>query len=132
MQTTITKISAAPAYTTLACTDIDRAVTFYRDTLGFGVESLTNRGGGWMVHCGQGTGLSLYERSAPPECDTTAATFVVEDLEGAMDDLRGHGVRFEEYDLPYLKTVRGVAIQGPSKACWFKDPDGNILSLVQM
>ncbi|MDQ3913055.1 MAG: hypothetical protein M3305_15065 [Actinomycetota bacterium] len=45
--------------------------------------------------------------------------------------LRSRGVTFEEYDMPGLKTVNGIAHFGPDKVAWFKDPDGNILSLVQ-
>jgi len=132
MQSTITQISTAVAYTTLASTDLDRAERYYRDMLGFDVERMPSPPSGLMVHAGQGTGLSIYERPTPPHCDTTAMTLLVEDLDAAMRDLRAHGVTFEEYDLPYMKTTNGVAVEGPTKASWFKDPDGNILSLVQM
>jgi hypothetical protein len=47
-----------------------------------------------------------------------------------MDSLRGRGIVFEEYDLPGLKTDRGVVKIGAYKAAWFKDPDGNVLSLL--
>ena len=132
MQSTITKISNAVAYTTLASTDLDRSERFYRDTLGFDVERLPGPPNGLMVHAGKGTGLSVYERSTPPNCDATAMTLLVEDLDEAMSDMRTHGVKFEDYDLPYLKTTNGVVVEGSSRASWFKDPDGNILSLVQM
>jgi len=132
MQTTMTKISTAAAYATLACTSLDRSRRFYRDALGFDTEDLPDPPGGVMVHCGAGTGLSLYERPTAPNCDTTLCTFIVEDIEAAMSDLRDHGVKFEEYDLAWLKTVNGISTAGTTKASWFKDPDGNILSLVQM
>ena len=54
------------------------------------------------------------------------------DAEAAMADLRAKGVAFEEYDLPGLKTVNGMAELGGLKAAWFKDPEGNILSVVQL
>lgn len=132
MQSTMTKMSSAVAYTTLASTDIDRAERFYRDTLGFDVERIASSPGSLMIHCGQGTGLSIYERSIAPSCDTTAATFIVQHIEAVMADLRANGVTFEEFDLPYLKTNDGIASQGTTRASWFKDPDGNTLSLVQM
>lgn len=132
MQHTITKLSTAVVYTSLATTDISRSETFYRDTLGFDVRRMPDAGDLLMVDCGAGTGIGIYARPTAPNCDTTAATFMVGDLESTMSDLRAHGVRFEEYNLPYLKTTNGVALQGKSKAAWFKDPDGNILSLVQM
>ena len=46
-------------------------------------------------------------------------------------ELRSCGVAFEEYDMPGLKTVDGIAHLLPDKVAWFKDPDGNVLSLVQ-
>jgi catechol 2,3-dioxygenase-like lactoylglutathione lyase family enzyme len=132
MQSTVTKISSSVVYTTLASTDLDRAERFYRDRLGFDTERQEGPMGFVTVHCGRGTGLSLYERPTPPSCDTTQATFLVDDLEAAMSDLAMNGVTFEDYDLPYLKTENGIAVQGQTKASWFKDPDGNTLSLVQM
>ena len=132
MQHTITKISTSVAYATLASTSLDNAESFYRDTLGFDTERFGAAPGTLMVHCGAGTGLSVYERPTAPNCDTTAATFIVEDINSAVSDLKAHGVHFEEYDLPYLKTTNGIAMQGTAKAAWFKDPDGNVLSLVQM
>jgi hypothetical protein len=47
-------------------------------------------------------------------------------------DLRGKGVTFEEYDLPGVKTVNGIAELGGTRGAWFKDPEGNILSVVQL
>jgi hypothetical protein len=48
--------------------------------------------------------------------------------------LRNKGVKFEEYDLPKMgiKTVKGIATMGDMKSAWFKDTEGNILSLAQM
>jgi hypothetical protein len=48
-----------------------------------------------------------------------------------MGDLRGRGLTFEDYDFPGLKTTNGVAQLGDSHGAWFKDPDGNILALIQ-
>jgi len=132
MQSTVTKLSGAMVYTTVASTDLDRAEHFYRDILGLDTDRMGSAPENLMVHCGHETGLSVYERPDPPHCDTTLATFVVGDLSSVMDDLRTNGVTFEEYDLPYLKTTNGIAEDSSSKAAWFRDPDGNILSVLQM
>ena len=129
MQTTTTRISTAQAIATLACTDLAAETMFFRDTLGFDVEPMQ---GATIVHCGQGTGVTLYERPTPVNCDATAMTFLVEDLDTVMSDLLSRGVTFEDYDLPYLKTTNGIAVQSGVKSAWFKDPAGNILSIVQM
>jgi hypothetical protein len=56
----------------------------------------------------------------------------VKDVEAAVADLRAKGVTFEEYDMPGLKTVDGIAGLGEERVAWFKDPEGNILSLAQI
>jgi len=60
------------------------------------------------------------------------ATFLVEAIEDEVGELRRRGVTFEEYDLPTLKTVDGVASVGPIKGAWFKDPDGNVIGVVRL
>ena len=60
------------------------------------------------------------------------AGFQVTDVEAEVRDLRAKGVAFEEYNLPGLKTVDGIADAGGMKAAWFKDSEGNIIGLAQM
>jgi hypothetical protein len=57
---------------------------------------------------------------------------VVDDVEKAVVDLRSKGVTFEEYDMPGIKTVNGIADMGDFKGAWFKDPEGNILAIGSM
>jgi catechol 2,3-dioxygenase-like lactoylglutathione lyase family enzyme len=72
----------------------------------------------------------LFESNAPKSNDT-GATFEVANLARVMKALRAKGVEFEEYDLPGVKTVDGVAKMGPHAMAWVKDPDGNVLGLHQ-
>lgn len=130
MQTVMTKLTTAEAVTTLATNNLADTKHFYQDILGFDVED--GPSGFLYVHCGHDSKVTLYERPDPPHCDATALTFLVEDINSVMDDLRSRGVRFEEYDLPWMKTENGIATQGGAKASWFKDPAGNILSITQM
>ena len=51
------------------------------------------------------------------------------DIEAIVSELRSRGVKFEDYDVTGLKTVDGIAQFGPEKVAWFRDPDGNILSI---
>jgi len=55
---------------------------------------------------------------------------VGKDLEREVETLKGRGVRFEHYDMPGLTRQGDVHVAGDMKVAWFKDPDGNILSLV--
>ena len=56
-------------------------------------------------------------------------TWLTDDIEADVADLQARGVVFEEYDLPGLKTVNGIATIGESKGAWFKDSEGNLLAL---
>lgn len=60
------------------------------------------------------------------------AAWVVEDLEAEVAELRGRGVAFEEYDGPGLRTVDGIATTPAGKGAWFKDSEGNVLTITQL
>ena len=61
----------------------------------------------------------------------SALSFELADLDAEMAALRARGVRFDEYDLPGLKTHDGVCVLGGERAAWFHDPEGNILCIHQ-
>lgn len=87
--------------------------------------------GGVTYELGDGTGFFLYSSQYAGTAKHTVISLDSPDIKKDMKDLRGKGVTFEEYDLPDLKTVDGVAEWGPVKNAWFKDADGNIIGLVQ-
>ena len=113
---------------TIAVDDLDRAVAFYGDKLGFTVRRLEEDPSSALVEVGDDDRLLLY-KSSFPRGETTAAAILVDDVEGTVRDLRGRGVTFEEYDLPGLKTVNGVATMGEIQSAWFKDSEGNTLAI---
>ncbi len=117
----------APA---LPAVDLKRARKFYEGTLGLKVV-MEDPSPGIMLQCGQGTMMYVYQR-AKTKAAHTVASFKVDDIEAEMKELRAKGVKFEEYDMPGLKTVKGVATVGGMKGAWFKDTEGNILALTQM
>ncbi len=87
---------------------------------------------GLPIVCGHETNLILYRRDTPTKADHTAAGWMVDDIEEAVRDLRARGVVFEQYDMPGLKTnEQGIADSGTIKGAWFKDTEGNILSVGQ-
>lgn len=122
-------LKQATIFPTIPVANLDRAKSFYRDTLGLGI--MMEDPAGVMLEAGNGTGVYLYQRS-PSKADHTLAGFQVNDLASEMAALKEKGITFEEYDLPGLKTVNGIATIGGQKAAWFKDQDGNILSLSQL
>jgi predicted enzyme related to lactoylglutathione lyase len=127
---TMTHISTAHVYPVLPAEDLARARTFYHDTLGFEVHDMPELHQ-FMIEAGEGTGVVVYER-ARTKAEHTVATFVVDDLISTVEELRSRGISFEEYDLPGLKTVRGIASLGGEESAWFTDTEGNIISLARM
>ena len=112
----------------LGVDDLDRAVAFYRDRLGLDVQRSESDPTAAVVRVGSSDALYLY-KSNYARGETTAASFIVHDVEGIVGELRGRGVVFEEYDLPGLKTVDGIATMGGVKGAWFKDSEGNTIAI---
>ncbi len=123
-------LSAAKVVPSLAVTDVARARHFYEDKLG--LEPLKEGTGAdhVMYRCGGDTRLYIFHREAvKPEA--TVAVFQVADIESEVADLKSRGVRFEEIEKFGLKMVNSILTTGPVKSAWFKDTEGNLLSLVQ-
>jgi catechol 2,3-dioxygenase-like lactoylglutathione lyase family enzyme len=110
-------------------TDIARAKAFYGATLGLTDANASTPGPQVIYRCGGGTLLKVYERPTAGEAQHTLASWEVGDLRTAVDQLRNRGVRFEEYDLPEVKTEDGISTTGDLQEAWFRDPDGNILRI---
>ena len=117
-------LRAAP---TIAVSDLDRAMTFYGETLGLTV--VAERPDGVMYETGAGTWVLVYPSQFAGTAQSTCMAFEVTDVKTAVTELRERGVVFEDYDLPGLQTVDGIADVGGIKGAWFKDPDGNILAI---
>jgi catechol 2,3-dioxygenase-like lactoylglutathione lyase family enzyme len=121
-----TRLTTAPAVTTLPAEDLQRARSFYEEKLGLETEVRDDMPEGVFVHAGKGSEILLYQRGRAT-AENTALTFEVDDLEAAVSELRTHGVKIEDYDFPGLKTVNGIASRDVDRAAWFKDTEGNIL-----
>jgi catechol 2,3-dioxygenase-like lactoylglutathione lyase family enzyme len=111
---------------TIPAKDLPGTRKFYEDVLG--LEVVMDDPAGIFYRSGD-TVLSLYPTEFAGTAQHTLGGFVVEDVEKAVADLRNKGVTFEEYDMPGLKTVNGIAEIGDYKGAWFKDPEGNILTI---
>ena len=115
----------------LPVTDINRAKEFYSKTLGLKAMDIGGPEGFMMYSAGKGTMFAIYKRP-PVKVEHTQLGFSVDDIEKVMKELKRKGVKFEEYDMPDLKTVNGIATVDGTKSAWFKDPDGNIIAVNQM
>jgi catechol 2,3-dioxygenase-like lactoylglutathione lyase family enzyme len=118
----------AEVRTTVPARDLQRAKRWYADKLGLTPEQETP--GGLNYNC-KNSGFLLYETEYAGTARNTTMGWRVDNLDREMADLRAKGVVFEEYDMPGLKTVKGVASFGPERGAWFKDSEGNILAITQ-
>lgn len=114
----------------LPVTDVDRARTFYAESLGLDYTGTNDEGSAIFALSG-GSTLLLLPRPEGTRSESTAMSFEVDDVASEVAALEGRGVVFEDYDLPDLKTVDHVCEFGTEKAAWFKDPDGNVLCVHQ-
>ena len=115
------------AQPTIAVKNLPAARKFYEGTLGLkpvhteGEEAVSYKSGNSEV--------LVYHSQYAGTNKATAATWMVDDVESLVKDLRTKGVAFEHYDLPGMTRKGDVHVAGKMKAAWFKDPDGNILAL---
>jgi len=121
-------LSDKKVWPVLPAVDMNRAKEFYTAKLGLSVE--WEKESGVLFAAGHDSYLFMYERAAT-KADHTVAGFMVDDIEAEMADLRSRGIKFEEYDMPGLKTKQGIAAMSPDRAAWFKDSEGNIIALVE-
>src|SRR5579885_1535041 len=121
-------LGSSPVIAVIAVKSLGAAEEFYGGTLGLSAGD--REPGGVLYDCGGGTKVLVYESGYAATNQATAASWEVDDLAGAISELEGRGVSFERYD--DLPGERDGAIHriGNVAAAWFKDPDGNILNLV--
>ena len=109
--------------------DLRRARSFYAEKLG--LQPSEERPGGLLYRCGEGE-FALFESTGAASGDHTQMAWEVEDIEATVERLRARGVTFEEYDLPGLRTVGGIAeVVGnyPSRGALVRRPPGSGISM---
>ncbi|TLM95617.1 VOC family protein [Hymenobacter jeollabukensis] len=125
-------LATAPVTVMLPVLNLERARQFYEQALGLHPIGL-QADGKFEYGCGSnnGTVIALFPKPNATPADHTALSFEVPDITAAIQELQQHGVQFEDYDLPGLKTVNHICVLGAEKAAWFKDPEGNYLCIHQ-
>lgn len=116
------------ATATLAVEDLRSAAKFYEETLG--LSRAASEDDEAVVFESGDTRINVYRSSFAGTNKATALTWTVDNVENVVRTLQARGVRFEHYDLPETRREGDVHISGDIKVAWFKDPDGNILSVV--
>ena len=122
-------LERSKAVATIAVRDTATARRFYEGALG--LKPLPSQQKGVLNYESGDSTLLVYESSYAGTNKATSATFVVGDgLDRTVQELKTKGVRFEHYDLPNTTLKGDIHESGDTRVAWFKDPDGNILSLV--
>ena len=121
-------LTDSTAVATIGVKKIDKAKSFYEGKLGF--KPTGDQHEGTVAYDSGGSKLFVYESEYAGTNKATAATWVVDDVDGTVKTLKGRGVNFEHYDFPDIKLEGDIHVSGKMRAAWFKDPDGNILAIV--
>ena len=117
------------AVANLAVKDLAVARRFYEDTLG--LSQVDAEGDEVIVYRSGNTRINVYRSQFAGTNQATAVTWQVGgDIERLAAALKAKGVRFEHYDMPDTKLEGDLHVMGDMKVAWFKDPDGNILNLI--
>lgn len=113
----------------IAVRDVKAAARFYEETLG--LARLSTEGDEVITYRSGTSALNVYHSEY---AGTNKATAVVwnagDEIEPIVAALKSKGVAFDHYDMPGLALQGDVHVGGDMKVAWFKDPDGNILSIV--
>jgi predicted enzyme related to lactoylglutathione lyase len=118
------------AYNGFAVDDAQKAKEFYGETLGVKVSVLDEENGLLSLDLGEGPDTLVYQKPDFEPATYTILNFPVDDVDKAVDELSERGVTFERYE-GFDQDEKGIA-RGPGpQIAWFKDPAGNILSVLQ-
>lgn len=117
------------AFSSFSVNDLRKAKEFYTNTLGLKVSETPE---GLELKTG-GTSVFIYPKPNHSPATFTVLNFPVNDIDDAVASLKERGVKFEQYNLPDLKTDKDGVARGPHgpQIAWFKDPAGNILSVLE-
>jgi catechol 2,3-dioxygenase-like lactoylglutathione lyase family enzyme len=118
------------AFSGFAVDDMQKAREFYGETLGVKAEVLDEEFGLLALHLAGDRDTIVYEKADLVPANYTILNFEVDDIDKAVDDLTARGISFERYN-GFDQDEKGIA-RGPGpQIAWFKDPSGNILSVLQ-
>ena len=117
------------AFSGFAVDDVDKAREFYGETLGVNVSVLDEEVGLLSLKFAGDLEVLVYRKPDLAPANYTILNFSVDDIDQTVDELTGRGVRFERYD-GFDQDEKGIARGGGPDIAWFKDPAGNILSVL--
>ena len=117
------------AVANIAVKDLEAAKKFYEGILG--LKQVDAEGQEVIVFKSGNSMINVYRSQYAGTNQATAVTWAVgDDIEGVVGALKAKDITFEHYDMPEVKREGDLHIAGDMKVAWFKDPDGNILNIV--
>jgi catechol 2,3-dioxygenase-like lactoylglutathione lyase family enzyme len=116
------------AYSGFAVKDIEAAKSFYGGTLG--VDARSGPMGMLELHLGSGAVVLVYPKDDHEPANYTILNFPVTDVDAAVDQLTSAGVPMEHYGPEFGQDEKGISRGNGPTIAWFKDPSGNILSVL--
>jgi predicted enzyme related to lactoylglutathione lyase len=119
---------ASKAFSSFSVDDLPKAKEFYSRKLGLKVSESAE---GLELHPAGDAGVFIYPKPNHKPATFTVLNFMVDDIETAVDELKKTGVRFEKYEGEIKTDKKGIHHNGGPAIAWFKDPAGNILSVLQ-
>lgn len=120
--------SVSKAFSSYSVNDLDKAKRFYGQTLGLNVSETEE---GLDIELDGGGEVFLYPKPNHEPATFTVLNFAVSDIDESVDELRKQGIRFEQYGGEIQTDEKGIHRDGGPKIAWFKDPAGNILSVLE-
>jgi catechol 2,3-dioxygenase-like lactoylglutathione lyase family enzyme len=119
------------AFSGFAVPDVQKAQQFYGETLGLKTTLLDETNGLLTLHLAGDRDTLVYRKPDHTPATYTILNFIVDDIDKAVDELASRGVRFERYD-DFEQDEKGISRGGGGpNIAWFKDPAGNILSVLE-
>jgi len=120
-------LNSEDAVATVAVKSVIAAAKFYEGKLG--LKKVVSDEMQVLVYKSGNSKLLVYESQFAGTNKASAVTWVVDDVDGIVNELKKNGVTFERYDFPEVKHEGDVHVFGKRRTAWFTDPDGNILAL---
>src|SRR5690606_11468075 len=119
------------AFSGFSANDIEKAKDFYTNILGLEIDQDEDMGNILHVKIDGDTEVIIYPKEDHQPATYTVLNFFVEDIDSAVDELSSQGVKFEQYEGDIKTDERGIMRGNGPMIAWFKDPAGNILSIIE-
>jgi predicted enzyme related to lactoylglutathione lyase len=122
--------ASTKAFSGFAVDDLQRALQFYSETLGLKTSVLDEENGLMVLHLAGDRDTLVYQKPDHTPASYTILNFAVDNIDETVEELAARGVRFERYD-GFEQDEKGIARGDGPYIAWFKDPAGNVLSVLQ-